>query len=218
MKKLSRPTRKSKTGAPRRDVRIVRPLPIDPNLPEWLQVQLQAWSARRAIRVLRRLRRADPNIPAARIVELQLTAIRLETRIQALAVRFPPPTQPTPPASDAPPPARELSRRDEIRRSQPETRTGPPPRNDNGPLLRRGPTPAAEAACRFSSATIPTIDRFGPHGKRVVKRAGLPPRGVPTFPRVCAALAGARPRFDHRDCTRQGRASGALSLGFSRGK
>jgi hypothetical protein len=171
MPEIERPAKKSKIGAPRRDIRIVRPSPINPDLPPWRQLQLQAWSARRAIRVLRRLRRADPNIPAARIVELQLKAIELEVRIEALSRRFPPPTQPTPPTSDAPPPAREISPRDEIRR-RPETRTGPPG-NDDGPLDQRGPRPAHSADVVSNDA--PTIDLAGPLGKRGVKR-GLPPR------------------------------------------
>jgi hypothetical protein len=172
MSDIERPAKKSKTAAPRRDIRI-RPLPIDPNLPEWQQVRLQAWSARRALRVLRRLRRADPNIPADRIVELQLKAIELEVRIKALAVRYPPPSRSATAISDAPPPAREISQRDEIRRSQPETRTGPPRRKQR--LWQEALQSAAKAACRSSGSTLRQIDRNGPSGKRADSGASVRP-------------------------------------------
>jgi hypothetical protein len=194
MSDIERPAKKSKTAAPRRDIRVVRPLPIDPNLPAWRQVRLQLWSARRALRVLRALRRGDPSIPADRIVALQLKAIALAVRIQALAVRCPPPSRSATATSDSPLPTREICRRSEIRR-RPETRTGPPSRNDNGPLLHRGPKPAHSADVVSNDSS--TIDRTGPPGKRAdsarSSTSSKSPRSAPSTPSLGRAPRGAPP-------------------------
>jgi hypothetical protein len=123
------------------------------------------------------------------------------------------PAEPESPSDDRAPSSCRVNARSLIR-LRPRSTAGPPKRKRRP--CQRASRSAARAACRFLSTTTPTIDRNGLPGKRVVKRAGLPPRGLSKIYRFSALKAAARIRF-LPVTTRQGGPLALLSRLFPRG-